>query len=392
MKITSSIKKTKMLIKNAKVFIDGNFLNVDVKFDNKKILEIGNNLEDEEVIDAKGNYLYAGLIDCHNHGGWLRNFMDTETGVFGTFEDEIKFLCDKFPSAGVTTVYPTLSGSNYEIIARSVKKIRKVKSECKGAKIAKFQFEGLYMSLDRYLTDARVPLSIEHSNYIVDNDYSDIGLFHVSCDAENTIEWVDYMVSKGVMPCVGNTQASAEDVHRAADHGLCQADHMYNGYEAMHHRKEGAAVAVLLDDRIKAQITCDSHHVSPSFIKLLIKTKGIDNVYGVTDQSHYSGLSEGKHTLPDGKTVIAKDGLIYDTNGYINSGNLALNDMMKAARDKCHLSMNEVGLLYAENVAKCLNIKDRGKIEVGRIPDFVIMDEDYKVLQTIIDGEVYYVA
>lgn len=379
-----------MIIKNAKVFIDGIFRDVEVKFNESEILELGNNLKDDEVIDGQGNYLYAGLIDCHNHGGWLRNFMDTQTGVYGSFEDEIKYLCDKFPEAGVTTVYPTLSGSNYEMIARSVRKIRKIKPLCKGAKIGKFQFEGLYMSLQRYLTENRAELSISHSDYIVDNDYSDVGIFHVSCDSLNTIDWVDYMVSKGVMPCVGNTEACAQDVYKAADHGLCQADHMYNGYEPMHHRKDGAAVAVLLDDRIKAQITCDGHHVSESFIKLLIKTKGIDNVYGVTDQSHYSGLPEGRHDLADGKTVIVKDGLIYDINGYINSGNLAINDMMKAARDKCHLSMEEVGLLYAENVAKCLNIKDRGKIEIGRIPDFTLMDKDYKVLKTIIDGKIYY--
>ena len=48
-----------MKIINAKVFIDGKFEDVEVKFDKNQILEIGKDLKDDEVIDAKGNYLYA---------------------------------------------------------------------------------------------------------------------------------------------------------------------------------------------------------------------------------------------------------------------------------------------------------------------------------------------
>ena len=54
--------------------------------------------------------------------------------------------------------------------------------------------------------------------------------------------------------------------------------------------------------------------------------------------------------------------------------------------------MEEVGTLYFENPAKCLRLTDRGKIEVGRKSDLVIMDKDYRVLKTIINGEVYYEA
>ncbi|MBE6103286.1 MAG: N-acetylglucosamine-6-phosphate deacetylase, partial [Erysipelotrichaceae bacterium] len=202
-------------------------------------------------------------------------------------------------------------------------------------------------------------------------------------------EWCDYMVSKGVDPTVGNTEASAEDVFRAADHGLCQADHMFNGFKAMHHREAGAAAAVMYDDRIKAQLTCDGYHVDPLWVRILIKIKGLENVYGVSDMSEASGLPDGTHVV-NGRRITARDGFIYGEDGYIASGNMAINEVMKAARDRCHLTMEEVGSLYCENVAKCLNITDRGKIEVGRKSDLVIMNEDYEALMTIIDGKVFY--
>ena len=65
--------RTAMLIKNAKVFIDGQFHDTEVKFNEEQILEIGNDLQDDEVIDASGHDLYADIIDAHIHGGWGRS-------------------------------------------------------------------------------------------------------------------------------------------------------------------------------------------------------------------------------------------------------------------------------------------------------------------------------
>ena len=378
-----------MKIINAKVFIDGRFNDVEVQFDNEKILNIGKDLGDDEVIDAQGNYLYAGLIDCHNHGGWLRSFTYADSFEGWSYEEGIEYLAGKLPSCGVTTVFPTLAGTQYERIAESVRRIRKLRGRFVGTRIRDFQFEGVYPSLKRYMTAEAVNPSPEHTDQLLDDDYSDVSLFHVSPDLPGSIEWCDYMVSKGVMPTVGNTEASAYDVFRAADHGLCQADHMFNGFKAMHHREPGAAAAVMYDDRIKAQLTCDGYHVDPVWVKILLKIKGIKNVYGVSDMSDASGLPEGVH-LVNGKTITAKDGFIFSPDGYITSGNMTLNQIMKAARDRCGLTMEEVATLYRENVAGCLNIKDRGKIEVGRLSDLVIMDKDYDVIQTIIGGKTVY--
>lgn len=379
-----------MKITNARVFLDGRFQDTEVCFDEERILEVGQGLNDEQVIDGKGMYLYPGLIDCHNHGGWLRGFNWRDDTENGTFEEMITFLSDKLPSCGVTTVFPTLAGTDYQRIARSVIEIRKLRDKVQGAKIGPFQFEGIYPSLKRYMTAEAVNPSPAHTDLLVNGDYSDVSMIHVSPDLEGSDQWCDYIVSKGVMPTVGNTEASAQDVFRAADHGLCQADHMFNGFKAMHHREEGAAVAVLLDDRIKAQLTCDGYHVSPSFVRLLIRCKGLDNVYGVTDMSSASGLPEGPHRMHDGRIITARDGFIYGPDGYITSGNMTMNEIMRAAEKRCGLTKEEVGTLYGENVARCLNITDRGKIETGRCSDFTLMDEDYNVIWTIIDGRMVY--
>ena len=381
-----------MKIINTKVFIDGKFHDdLEVKFDHEKIIEIGQNLIDDEVIDGEGNYLYAGIIDAHIHGGWLRNFTISEQPTsFGEVEEQTKYVCARLPQHGVTTIFPTFAGNSYEKRCESLKRIRAIKNEIVGADPLKFHFECTYMSLDRYITPDLVNPSIEHTNMLVDNDYSDIGFICLAPDLEGSMEWIDYVSSKGVMVEVGYTKCSAEQIIEAADHGASHCSHIFNGYQPMHHRESSPAVGIMLDDRIKAQITMDGYHVNPAWVKLVLKTKGINNCYGITDQSAYSGLEEGVHNLEDGSVITAKDGFIYSKNGHIMSGNMTMDQIMNAAKNRVGLTMEEVGTLYTENPAKLLGIKDRGKIEIGRRSDFVLMDKDYKVLKTIILGEVYY--
>ena len=388
-----------MIIKNAKVFIDGRFHDTDVRYDSQGIREIGPDLSGEEVIDASGYYLYAGMIDAHCHGGFLRGFnYSTSFRNQGTHEQQVRYILDRLPSTGVTTVYPTLAiiyppiREMYEDMRNSVRTIRKVHRDYLGAEPLKFHFEHPFPTLDRYITPGLKPATAQLADYITDGDYSDIGIFGIAPDYENALEFIDYLVEKGVQPEDGYTKATYQQTRLAADHGMSQASHLFNGYQPMHHRTDGPSEAVLLEDRIKAQLTLDGYHVNPAWVRLTLKVKGIENCFGITDLSGYSGLPEGKNVMDDGTVIDTHDGFNWRPDGHIRSGNMVANEIMKCARDKVGLSMEEVGLLFFENPAKCLNLKDRGKIETGRRSDLVIMDKDYKVLKTIIGGEVYYEA
>ena len=388
-----------MIIKNAKVFIDGQFRDTDVRYDNSGILEIGKDLAGDEVIDAKGNYLYAGMVDAHCHGGFRRAF-NYHPGFrsIGTHEEQVRALLAKLPETGVTTVYPTLAIKNkpineiYEDMRDSVRVIRKVHKDYVGAEPLKFHFEHPFPTLDRYVHQYVKPATIERADLVVDGDYSDVAIFGIAPDYENAIELIDYLVSKGVDPEHGYTKATVAQTREAADHGMNQASHLFNGYQPMHHRISGPAEGVLLEDRIFAQLTMDGYHVNPDWIKLTLRIKGMDRCYGITDLTEFSGLPEGRNVLEDGTVIETHDGFNWRPDGHLLSGNMVANEIMKCARDIVGLSMEEVGSLYFENPAKCLRLNDRGKIEVGRKSDLVIMDHDYKVLKTIINGDVYYEA
>ena len=87
-----------MIIRNARVFIDGKFNECDVRTENGLITEIGKNLEGEGY-DRKGQYLFAGFIDTHFHGA---------CNVYcGDSLESMREIARTIPQYGVTSYVPT---------------------------------------------------------------------------------------------------------------------------------------------------------------------------------------------------------------------------------------------------------------------------------------------
>lgn len=384
------------LIRNAHVFIDGEFVDVDVKYDDNTILEIGKNLTADEVIDANGNYLYAGFVETHQHGGFLRSFYRNGYAENGNkwCADDAKYILEQLPKYGVTSVLPTLDCQEEKDSCEALRVLRDLRKQGVGADPFAFHFEGPFLNPGRSACldpNLCVLPSKEHTLAITDNDLSDVMIMCLAPELPGAEEWTKWVTSQGVHVEIGYTLCDSETIKKAADWGVDTTTHFFNGFEGMHHRKDGGMVGCMLEDRLTHQITCDGVHVAAPWIKLLIKIKGIDNIYGITDLFNFAGLEDGEYENDFyGTVVISGPRCCAKKDGMLLGGNLTWDKMMRSARDTIGLSEIEVAKMYGENPAKCLGIKDRGKIEVGRRSDFCLMDSDYHVLKTIIKGKIIY--
>ena len=385
-----------MIIRNANVWIDGAFQCVDVRFNEQEILEIGPGLQDDEILDAAGYDLYPGFVDTHMHGGFRHNFFPhayDETGSHWS-EDDVRFLLAKLPETGVTSVMPTINSLSIPDSQKTVRAIRKVRQEKVGADPFLFHFEGPYInpkrsaSIDPTLCALPTPA---HTLAMVDNDLSDIGIVCLAPELPGAKEWCEWITAQGVHVELGYTLCTASQVRQCADWGADTTTHFFNGFEAIHQRKEGGIVGCLLENRLSHQITCDGMVVSPSWIHLGIRLKGLDRFYGMTDLVHFHGLADGEYENEHFGPIVANEtGIKTKADGLFLGGSTPWNEIMKKARDLVGLSREEIAQLYAENPCRCLGIHDRGKIEIGRKSDFCLMDADYHVIQTIIDGKIVF--
>ena len=373
-----------MLIKNGRVFIAGKYHdNLAIRFHGDRITEIGVDLTDTEIIDAEGNLVFPGFIDTHNHGGYGLSFA-------GGYQ-AVREICRQLPQAGVTAVLPTLGPASIEEGINAVRAIRQVRKESGIAVPFGLHYEGPYFSLERHASwnpkIQRNP-SKEFTLAVADHDLSDVVLINTAPELPGALDWIEWVVTHGVKVELCYTQASSDLIKEAADRGATQISHLFNGFEAMHHRINGPIVGCLLEDRLNAQLTCDGIHVAAAWIKLAIKIKGVDRIYGITDSSEFTGMAEGEFYNTDNEKFIIQKDRVLDTSGVLTSGCAPWDVIMRSAKNKIGLSLEEIGSIYGESPAKCLGINDRGKIEIDRKADFTIMDAELNVVKTIIAGKV----
>lgn len=92
-----------MIIKNGKVFrgVSNTYENVDVRFEDGKIIEVAENLSGDEIIDASGCFVYPGFVEAHCHLG-----MDESSIQFEG--DDVNEMSDPITShvRGIDGCYP----------------------------------------------------------------------------------------------------------------------------------------------------------------------------------------------------------------------------------------------------------------------------------------------
>ena len=137
------------------------------------------------------------------------------------------------------------------------------------------------------------------------------------------------------------------------------------------------------------QLNGDCIHVSPQFITMILKLKGDDHVIGVSDSSPLMGKPEGEYMMGD-KKVFIRDGAVRDVNGKLVTGCHTFDENMRTMYAN-GFSLETIGKIFTENAAEAYLLKDRGKIEIGRKADLVVMDQDLYVTRTMINGEWFYI-
>ena len=369
-----------MIIRNGKVFIDGNFFSFDIRLENGLIAELGGNLAGGgDEIDAGGKFIFPGFIETHIHGG--------AGGGLEDGEEQVRKIAADLPRWGITSWMPTPIARDG--IEASVKTVRGIRA-AKGAEGAEMLGIHLYTPY-RHRTTPNFPVGTpptkEHTAALMDGDLSDLKIAMVAPELPGAMEWIKWITGIGTIVQIGFTEAETGQIYQAADNGATLTDHFYNGFPLMDHHECGSTVGCLLENRIYHQMTCDLIHVTKPFIELIIRLKGIDHVIAVSDGSKFMGAPDGEYTFHGGIPAIKKDGAVRNREtGKLLTGCHTYDENMRTLYNS-GFALEDLGRMFSENAAKMLGLTDRGKIERGRRADLVIMDEALNVDTTFILGK-----
>ena len=126
-----------------------------------------------------------------------------------------------------------------------------------------------------------------------------------------------------------------------------------------------------------------------SFVKLVVKQKGIERVALITDSMSAAGLPDGKYVYNDLR-YEAKNGLaVYcGTDTFIGTA-LTLNGIVKRIVAMGIVNLEQAVEMASIVPARILGIDDKkGSLEKGKDADIAVMDRDCNVSLAAVAGKV----
>ena len=340
--------------------------------------------KDERLIDAHGLWVIPGLIDIHVHGSYGHDTMDATP-------EALHEMARFFASRGVTSFLPTTISTASEAITAAIDNISTTEQPPDGAHVLGVHLEGPYLNME--FKGAQPPEHIRNPDpkeYLSWLANSKVRLITVAPEIEGAISLIDHGVSQGIQFAVGHSGASYEEMLIAANHGLRQATHTFNGMLGIHHRRPGTAGAVLTDDRVYAQVIADGVHLHPAIVKLLVRSKTTARTIMITDAMRAAGLADGEYDL-GGHVIMVKDGVARIESGSLAGSTLTMDMALRNMIRFTGLSLSEALPMATSVPAEAMGIKgQKGVLAPGADADVVILDANLNVWLTIIAGQVIY--
>jgi N-acetylglucosamine-6-phosphate deacetylase len=335
-------------------------------------------------IDAQGLLVIPGLIDIHVHGANGHDTMDaTPEAIHG--------MARFFAHHGVTSYLPTTVTAASEATRAAIENVARTPQPDDGARHMGIHLEGPYLSHEQ--RGAQPP---QHLRRATPDEYGpwlsngQVRLMTVAPEAEGVLSLIDAGVSEGVEFALGHTAATYEQAREAADHGLRQATHVFNGMAPLHHRTPGAVGAALSDPRIRCQVIADGIHVHPAVISLLIKAKGTGGTILITDATRATGMPDGTYMLGD-QEIHVREGVARTSSGGLAGSTLTMDQALRNAMQFTGLSLSEALPMATSTPAAAMNCNDRkGVIAPGADADLVLLDAGFQVRMTMVGGRVVF--
>lgn len=334
-----------------------------------------------EEYRAFSGLLCPGFIDLQINGAFGADV--------GPDPAAIETLVRRLPETGVTGFLPTLISSPPERYAEFFAALEAGAGGA-GARVLGVHLEGPFLAFER--NGAHDPANLRPVDLRFLRDLLSSGkvkLMTLAPELPRAVEAIELLIEEGVVASAGHTEATYEQITRAADAGLGLGTHLYNAMSPLAHRSPGAVGALLDDARITASIITDGVHVHRGALRIAHRIKGTEMLLLVTDAMEAAGMPPGDYEL-SGRTVRLEDGAVRLPDGTLAGSALTMNAAIRNAVRFFGVPLAEAVRMASETPAAALNLRSKGSISTGCDADLAILDLDGIVLETIIAGRRVY--
>lgn len=386
------------IIKNVKLVEGMQICPADLIIEGERIREIlpeglAECAPQAQVIEGNGLYLSHGFIDIHVHGGGGFDFMDATAAAWR----EISRL---HLEHGTTAMVPTTLAADTQSLLRAFEAGR----ECgggflDGAKFLGIHVEGPYLAPSQCGAQdpahIRLPDPVEYKKMV--EACPEILRWTIAPELPGALEMGDYLISKGIMPCIGHSDADCDRVRLAMLHGFRHITHLYSAMSTIV-RKQGFRHAGIVEsayllDGMTSEIIADGRHLPPDLLQMAYRFIGPDRLCLITDAMRAAGQESGESilgSLEGGQRVIIEDGVAKMPDRQAFAGSIATTDrLVRTMARNSGASLAEAVHMATAVPARILGLSgETGSVMPGRKADIVLFDENIGIKLVMTDGAV----
>ena len=352
-----------------------------------RICEITATPDPQHPVVARGKRLLPGLIDLHVHGCHGVDVMDGSPEAIDT-------LSQAMASRGVTGFLGTTVTAGWDETCTA---LRNMAAACErqlpGAKALGIYSEGLFFTEPNrgaHNPDYFQALDNNLLSSLIGHCAGHLKIVALAAELEGAPEAIGFFKTHNVKVLLGHTACSYDQAKNALGAGACGGVHLFNGMTGLHHREPGCVGALLADDDAVVELIADGTHVHPAAMKLVTKAKGADKVALISDCIRAGGLADGEYELGTYKVTV-KDGIARTSYGSLAGSTLALNRAVANMVNMGCAGTEQAVTMASLTPATLLDLdQELGSIRSGKRAAFTLVDDNWEVLSTWVDGNNVY--
>ncbi|MDI9540437.1 MAG: N-acetylglucosamine-6-phosphate deacetylase [Bacillota bacterium] len=337
--------------------------------------------------DFSGYRIIPGIIDTHNHGCFGYDLLRGKNSSFN-LTGYLKALA----SSGVTGVFPTCA-TDVETIEKIV---NYVDPEKKTPNILGIHLEGPWGARvgEKGVNTGYPEVDMTLAKKFLKAANGKLKLIDIAPEVEGALEAIRFFTQNGVKVGAYHTNANYAQASAGIDAGITVATHLGNVMTGLHHRDIGTLGACLMRDEVDCEIICDGLHICFEMLELYFKVKDYSRFIMISDNVSFAGLPQGKYKgmTDDPESdrqfiYIDEKGFILSETGRISGSSKPIIFGIKNLVEKLNIPLEIVITMSSLNPAKKYGLdKEKGSIKIGKDGDFVVIDDNYDVIETYCQG------
>jgi N-acetylglucosamine-6-phosphate deacetylase len=353
------------------------------------IAEVGAGRPAAPDVDLADGVLVPGMVDLQVNGYF---------GVDLASADEVGWttVVRRLPETGTTAFLPTFITGPVHELAASLRSTRSLLPRLPvGARVLGVHLEGPFISLRR--RGAHTPEWIidpepELLDELLEAGRGVLRVVTLAPERHGAMAAIKRLVQAGVLVSVGHSDATAEQVVKAADEGVHMVTHLFNAQSGIHHHTPGVVVAALTDQRLTSGLIADLHHVD-SAVCIIVFAAAPGRIALVTDAAACAGMPPGRYQL-GGKPIELPpgDGAPPVRADRTLAGSALRMDLAVANLVSLGISLVTAVTAATRIPADLIGRPDLGRIAPGAAADLVLLGDDLRTRTTWVAGEIVYPA